>query len=368
MSARRFNDLLLNLYACPGERARWPLVLDRICEATHARSAVVQRLVTGRERAWARWMVRDSESEAAAAEHDRYMGDAVNPRMRVTCQPPHAPMKYFVRDRDLFAPTDPAYADLRARLAALHLGSFMGACVTLPGGERLVLSLHRDVRNSREFAAPEESFARRLIPHLQQAVMLSAKYEAAQTHGDDLGQALNQLQIGCIVSGRDLHVHWANDFARRTFALRDGLWIRQERLACASAQDAERLHAAVAHTDEGCLAIGSAITGESLHLIVHPISQGRALILFSASSAVAHLAPDRIGRLFGLSPAESRVAAALCSGLSVAEYAEAHGVTSGTARFQLKQVLAKTGAERQSDLIRKLCSSVVGMTLAEGGV
>ena len=34
-------------------------------------------------------------------------------------------------------------------------------------------------------------------------------------------------------------------------------------------------------------------------------------------------------------------------------------ITRGTARFQLKQVLAKTGTERQSDLVRKLFSSVI---------
>ena len=74
---------------------------------------------------------------------------------------------------------------------------------------------------------------------------------------------------------------------------------------------------------------------------------------------ITSLSAERISRLFGLSPAEARVAAALCEGLSISDYSSAHGITRGTARFQLKQVLAKTGTERQLDLVRKLFSSVI---------
>jgi DNA-binding CsgD family transcriptional regulator len=74
---------------------------------------------------------------------------------------------------------------------------------------------------------------------------------------------------------------------------------------------------------------------------------------------------DLIGQIFALSPTESRVAAALCSGLTINEYADAAGVTIGTARSQLKQVLAKTLANRQADLVRQICSSVIGRTLAD---
>jgi len=38
----------------------------------------------------------------------------------------------------------------------------------------------------------------------------------------------------------------------------------------------------------------------------------------------------------------------------------ARGITEGTARLHLKRVLAKTGAGRQSELVRRIAGSVAG--------
>jgi len=45
---------------------------------------------------------------------------------------------------------------------------------------------------------------------------------------------------------------------------------------------------------------------------------------------------------------------AIGSGSSVADHAAERGITIGTARIQLKQVLAKTATGRQSELVRRL--------------
>jgi DNA-binding CsgD family transcriptional regulator len=50
--------------------------------------------------------------------------------------------------------------------------------------------------------------------------------------------------------------------------------------------------------------------------------------------------------LSGLTPAEARLAAALTARQSVEGYAEQAGITIGTARWNLKRVLEKTGCRR----------------------
>lgn len=62
-------------------------------------------------------------------------------------------------------------------------------------------------------------------------------------------------------------------------------------------------------------------------------------------------AGEALHRLYGLSRAEVRIAEALADGATVAEMAEAFGVTVNTVRHQLKQVLAKTDGRRQSDVV-----------------
>lgn len=61
--------------------------------------------------------------------------------------------------------------------------------------------------------------------------------------------------------------------------------------------------------------------------------------------------------LFGLSPAEARLARALCHGETLEEYAEAQSVKLPTVKTQLRAVFAKTQTDRQVALV-SLVSSI----------
>jgi DNA-binding CsgD family transcriptional regulator len=54
----------------------------------------------------------------------------------------------------------------------------------------------------------------------------------------------------------------------------------------------------------------------------------------------------------GLTPAETRLAIALFKGQSVEAYAKESAISINTARWHVKQIYAKTGAKRQSELIQ----------------
>ena len=56
----------------------------------------------------------------------------------------------------------------------------------------------------------------------------------------------------------------------------------------------------------------------------------------------------------GLTPAETRLAIALFKGQSVEAYAKEAGISINTARWHVKQIFAKTGVKRQSELIQTL--------------
>jgi DNA-binding CsgD family transcriptional regulator len=58
--------------------------------------------------------------------------------------------------------------------------------------------------------------------------------------------------------------------------------------------------------------------------------------------------------LFGLSPAEARLASIIAGGIDLRTAAEDLGVKRDTARNQLKAIFAKTGAHRQSELVELL--------------
>jgi DNA-binding CsgD family transcriptional regulator len=66
--------------------------------------------------------------------------------------------------------------------------------------------------------------------------------------------------------------------------------------------------------------------------------------------------PSAIAALFGLTPAEARLAAALSGGDTVSQAAGRYGVSVGTVRAQLKSIFGKMGVNRQQDLILRLAS------------
>jgi DNA-binding CsgD family transcriptional regulator/PAS domain-containing protein len=375
------DELLLDLYACPTDRSRWPQVLDRICHETHARSAVIQLLVSDGERAWSRWTIRDSASEAARLEHERHMGDDVNPRLRRSPQAV-ARTPIVLRDRDFFAPGDPALAELKERLAAIELGHFMSAGTLLGEHTRLALVLHRDVRDRRDFEPEDESFACTLVPHLRQAIRLAEHVEQSEEHARDMEGALNRVRCALVLCDSEARVVWANSAAERIIARGSDIRVCAERLAMPMPQETTALRRRIAQIAQNDAAAEPAdryvvLGSTGLQVMMHPVAtrevlplgsrgpQRRVLLVLSSPGEVPTLPPDLIGRVFALSPAESRVAAALFSGLTINEYAAATGVTIGTARFQLKQVLAKAQASRQADLIRQICSSVIAQALPE---
>ena len=58
----------------------------------------------------------------------------------------------------------------------------------------------------------------------------------------------------------------------------------------------------------------------------------------------------------GLTPTESRIAAALASGSRVRDIAAATGSQETTIRWHIKRIFRKLGVDRQADLVRLVLS------------
>jgi DNA-binding CsgD family transcriptional regulator len=69
-------------------------------------------------------------------------------------------------------------------------------------------------------------------------------------------------------------------------------------------------------------------------------------------------------RLYGLTPAEAKVAALIVRGMSARQAAEGLAISYNTVKSHLKRVFAKTGTKRQGDLIRL----IVGRAAQTGSI
>jgi DNA-binding CsgD family transcriptional regulator len=87
-------------------------------------------------------------------------------------------------------------------------------------------------------------------------------------------------------------------------------------------------------------------------------ARDEVLLLIAAPERRAQVAPADLARLFRLTGAEAQLAAALAAGDTLSDYAARRGITTGTARIQLKQLFGKTGTGRQADLVRLVLHSL----------
>lgn len=94
-------------------------------------------------------------------------------------------------------------------------------------------------------------------------------------------------------------------------------------------------------------------TPPELILGIDGVDRASAALIFPAVEATDHLWRT-IRESFGLTPAETRLAARLKDGLTLKEAAEDLNVSLNTVRNQLRAVFEKMGLNRQSDLVRAL--------------
>ncbi len=86
--------------------------------------------------------------------------------------------------------------------------------------------------------------------------------------------------------------------------------------------------------------------------------QAAAMIFITDPEMQAEVPTEMLQRLYGLTPAEAKLAALLAHGKSVTEAAEELHVTQNTARTHLKHIFQKTGVNRQNELVKLILNSL----------
>jgi DNA-binding CsgD family transcriptional regulator len=224
----------------------------------------------------------------------------------------------------------------------------------------------------------ELTLLRTLMPHLQCAMRVHGRVAALEDRLLAANDALDRLPWGVMVVHSDSKVTWMNRCAEAIVLRRDGLLVCSGRLQAASNEESKRLRTTVAaavQTSDGGLSPGTvlAISRPSglrpLSLLIAPLPP-RSPSTFGGPAAVVFLSDpeekpepsgDVLQRLFGLTRTEARLAVALLQGKTVEEYADEFSVSLNTARTHLKRIFMKTGAARQSELMRLLLGSAAGL-------
>jgi DNA-binding CsgD family transcriptional regulator/PAS domain-containing protein len=240
----------------------------------------------------------------------------------------------------------------------------VGGSVPIGGGRLAVFSTQRRSHAPR-FETSDERRIRRFTPHLQRALQLREHLAgAAQTIGF---AALDRLAFGAVVCDASGRVLFANAAAEQMACAGDGVVLGDaatpiSALRLAQAQSLLALVHEVCNGGAGGAIAITGATGTRLMALIAPLpprfGSGPPLALLAlrpvAAGAVA--SAEVLMSLFGLTPAEAALTAALAGGSTLAEIGVARGTSENTLRTQLGNIFRKTGTRNQSDLVRLIAT------------
>jgi DNA-binding CsgD family transcriptional regulator/PAS domain-containing protein len=268
-------------------------------------------------------------------------------------------------------PSAPSERDGEDALAALgaggRFGVAVGACVLREEGAFGALWLLR---------APGERFdsfnldsLREIVPHLTRAMSVHLRVEQAERRAAEARDAFDRVALGAVLVDEGAKPILANRAAHRIAAQQDGFVIASDGLRGATPADTRVLQRAVTDVARGGtgtglgLRLSRASSSRPYEVMVVPVSRGRrwltrrrhTAVVFISDSGLSLVSPTQLVHdLYGLTPAETRLALFLLGGQTIREAMAALGVSRNTAHSQLTSIFRKTGANSQAELVRIL--------------
>jgi DNA-binding CsgD family transcriptional regulator len=203
----------------------------------------------------------------------------------------------------------------------------------------------------------------RLAPHLRRAFKYYSRAPHDRAVTDLAATAFSVLDIGLVMLGDDGRVRTMTPAASRMMEEGVGLSVTLTgKLRASKASVDEVITMMTDRTLEGPHVDDVVATGSRgpVRLTFIRVGKDKAAAFFEGPTVLVLIDPGHpplsnvqaVGSTFDLTAAEHRIFAGIAAGKTLREIAEKAGISYETARVQLRGVFAKTGVNRQAELVR----------------
>jgi DNA-binding CsgD family transcriptional regulator/PAS domain-containing protein len=206
-----------------------------------------------------------------------------------------------------------------------------------------------------------------VLPHLRAALKLRRQLLEVTGLAGHLADALNAFHTAVILLDEKGRCFFLNAAAERILSQHDGVYVRGSRLFAALAAESARLHALILRATNlgsgkvscgGGAALVSRRERKPLQVTVSPLlsedfklpARVAAIAVISDPERTPVPCDEVLRCMYGLTPAESRVAILLASGMDLRQACEQCLITYATGRAHLRSIFDKTGVHRQAEL------------------
>jgi DNA-binding CsgD family transcriptional regulator len=224
------------------------------------------------------------------------------------------------------------------------------------------------------FTAADCALLRSLRPHLTVALRTFFSLKAVELERDIYRQALEGIAFGTLLLDQTGFIVRSDAVATRLLEGNAALSIVDGRLRASSSVDDSELREAIAAALQSALSESPAYSRAlrpcgcpNLTLLVRSLvpransatqHTAAAVVYLTDTQAASTASCQQLVNLFQLSEMEAALALQLVQGRTLAQAAQALRLSEQTARTYSKQIFAKTGTNRQADLVRLILTSV----------
>ncbi len=264
------------------------------------------------------------------------------------------------------------------KLSMEPFGIYHIAGIELSSGGELDGSLRLTRTRGRDgFSAEDRELLNSMIPHLKRALRIHGRLESTNSEKELYAQAVSQLSVATFFLNEKQQLVDNNPMAERLISANRGIMLKSGKLTLLRPIDNQKLRnaieAALNARSRGDTVFAQAMpvydnSGDCvLGLTVRPLAVKRhrehddeaVIAIFVSDAASTRETPhSSLTQLFGLTPAESRLATALANGLSLDDASASLHISRNTARAHLRSIFSKTGVSQQTQLVGLILKSV----------
>lgn len=252
----------------------------------------------------------------------------------------------------------------------------MGADIVTRDGAECRLRICRP-RGANPFSHADKRFCRKLLPHFQRAVFVQSRLSRSESERTLYATAVERLRICTFILDESGTVLDSNQAAKALLLEHDGLTLSNKKLTASNANDNQALQNLLRQSLEiagdprpriaEAIGLKRPSGKSSLGVVVHHVPADETADRKHQPSLVVYIrdpehkampAQQALCQLFRLTPAEATLALQLANGSSIDEAGEIMNIRRNTVKAHLRSIFAKTGAERQSQLVSLILGSV----------
>jgi DNA-binding CsgD family transcriptional regulator/PAS domain-containing protein len=360
------------IYAAALDESRWPKVMQEILALTDSVAATFCAIDGADEPRFSTFTTLNFE-KAFVDEYTQGMM-VHDPTVRYIVAHPHQRLVHDSqlitereKDRHFYYDWHHSFSDTRHRLAGM---------VSVEDNVSSGITVHR-TRQQGDYQSGHIQRFEFLLPHLERAVSLAFRLGTFGAMQQMTFHLLDANPLGIIVLDERIGVIFANRAARAFTAAQDGLALSTEGLRLCGQRDNGKLQNLIDRAlglaqgektrPAGTMQALRPSGKRPLSILVAPLCRAAFVLTWARPAVCIVIAdpereaevPDQVLRtIYGLTPAEARLAIKIASGMRLQRAADELAISYATARTQLVAVFRKTSTSRQGELVKLLLSEL----------